>query len=137
MSSANWVIALHFIALWGSVITGLLADWRLSISVLAAVPLGLVMWAAGFMFNMYVVQRARRGTTRHRAEMTRRRYQRIVARTLMNLGIGLAFRSWLTLLVSALLIPFYAAASRNRQRYLEYLRTGMQDEAFPDRMRKG
>ena len=72
----------------------------------------------------------------HRAEMNRRRYQRIAARTLMNIGVALAFRSWLTLLVAAILIPFYATASRSRQRYLEYLRTGMQDDAFPDRMRR-
>lgn len=137
MPTANWVIVLHFVALWGSVITGLMADWRLPISILVAIPLGLLLWAAGFLFNMYVIQRARQEPALHRAEMNRRRYQRIAARTLMNVGVGLAFRSWLTLIVAAILIPFYAAASRSRQRYLEYMRTGMQDDAFPDRTRKG
>ena len=137
MSTANWVIVLHFVALWGSVITGLIADWRLPISNLVAIPVGLILWAAGLLFNMYVIQRARQEPALHRTEMNRRRYQRIAARTLMNVGVAVAFRSWFTLIVAAILIPFYAAASRSRQRYLEYLRTGMQDDAFPDRTRKG
>ena len=128
---------MHFAALWGSVITGLMADWRLPVSNLVAIPMGLILWAAGFLFNMYVIQGARQEPALHRAEMNRRRYQRIAARTLMNIGVALAFRSWFTLIVAAILIPFYAAASRSRQRYLEYLRTGMQDDAFPDRTRKG
>ena len=137
MPTANWVIVLHFAALWGSVLTGLVAGWRLPINNFLAIPLGLLLWALGFWFNMYVIQRARQEPALNRAEMSRRRYLRIAARTLMNIGVAVAFRSWLTLIVAAVLIPFYAAASRSRQRYLEYLRTGMQDDAFPDRTLKG
>jgi hypothetical protein len=136
MPTANWVIALHFIALWGSVLTGLLAGWRLPLSNLVAIPLGLLLWAAGLLFNIYVIQRVRNSPPMRRSEMTGRSYQRITARTLMNLGLGLLFRSWLTLIVAILLIPFYTAASRSRRRYLDYMRTGMQDDAFPDRMQK-
>ena len=118
-------------------ITGLVAGWRLPINNFLAIPLGLLLWALGFWFNMYVIQKARQEPALHRVEMNRRRYQRIAARTLMNIGVAVAFRSWLTLIVAAVLIPFYAAASRSRQRYLEYLRTGMQDDAFPDRTLKG
>jgi hypothetical protein len=42
----------------------------------------------------------------------------------------------LTLIVAVILIPFYAAAARRRQRYLDYMRTGMLSDAFPDRIVK-
>ena len=52
----------------------------------------------------------------------------------MNLGVAIGFGSWLTLIVAAILIPFYAAAARRRERYLDYMRTGMMSDAFPDRV---
>jgi hypothetical protein len=52
----------------------------------------------------------------------------------MNLGIGVAFRSWLTLLVALILIPFYALAAHQRRQYLDYMRSGMLSGAFPDRV---
>jgi hypothetical protein len=136
MPQANWVIILHFILLWGSVITGLAAGWRINIPLAVAVPLGLVIWALGFVYNVSIVRRQRLRLATHRLAASRRGYQRILARTVMNVGVALGFRSWLTLIIAVLLIPFYAAAARRRERYLDYMRTGMLSDAFPDRIVK-
>jgi len=40
------------------------------------------------------------------------------------------------MMVSALLIPLYATAARQRRAYLDYLRTGMLSNAFPHRIRR-
>jgi hypothetical protein len=136
MPQANWVILLHVILLWGSVITGLAAGWRINIPLPVAIPLGAMIWMLGLLYNISVIQRQRRGLATHRAALARRGYLRITARTIMNLGIALGFRSWLTLIFAALLIPFYAAAARRRERYLDYMRTGMLSDAFPDRIVK-
>jgi hypothetical protein len=134
MPQANWVIILHFLLFWGSVITGLAAGWRIGIPLAVAVPLGVLVWLTGFLYNAGIVRRQRQRLARHRSAATRRGYQRILARTVMNLGVALGFRSWLTLIIAALLIPFYAAAARRRERYLDYMRTGMLSDAFPDRI---
>lgn len=136
MPQANWVIVLHFFLLWGSVITGLAAGWRIPIPIYVSLPLGLMIWAVGLLYNLSATQRHRRGPATHRAALARRGYQRIIARTIMNLGVAVGFRSWLTLIVAVILIPFYAAAARRRQRYLDYMRTGMLSDAFPDRIVK-
>ncbi|MEW6555175.1 MAG: hypothetical protein AB1384_12930 [Actinomycetota bacterium] len=117
-------------------ITGLAAGWRINIPLAVAVPLGLLVWAAGFLYNISIVRRRRQRLATHRSAVTRHGYQRILARTAMNLGVALGFRSWLTLIIAALLIPFYAAAARRRERYLDYMRTGMLSDAFPDRVIK-
>jgi len=136
MPQANWVILLHFVLVWGSIITGLAAGWRLPIPIVVSIPLGLMIWALGLLYNVSVTRRYRRGPATHRSALVRRSYQRIAARTIMNLGIAIGFRSWLTLIVAALLIPFYASAANRRQRYLDYMRTGMMSDAFPDRIVK-
>jgi len=122
--------------LWGSVITSLAAEWRINIPLPVAAALGVIIWLLGFLYNASMVRRLRRRPATHRSAITRRGYQRILARTIMNLGIAVGFRSWLTLIVAALLIPFYAAAARRRERYLDYMRTGMLSDAFPDRIVK-
>lgn len=136
MPQANWVIFLHFILLWGSVITGLAAGWRINIPLPVAVPLGVMIWLLGLLYNLSVIQRRQRGLARHRSALARSSYLRITARTIMNLGIALAFRSWLTLIFAVVIIPFYAAAARRRERYLDYMRTGMLSDAFPERIVK-
>ncbi len=136
MPQANWIIWLHFAALWGSVITGLTADWRMPVPIAVCVPLGIMIWALGLLYNLSAIRHSRRGSATHRAALARRSYQRITARTIMNLGIVVGFRSWLTLIVAAVLVPFYAAAARRRQRYLDYMRTGVLSDAFPDRIVK-
>jgi hypothetical protein len=134
MPQANWVIVLHFLVLWGTVATGFMAGWRLPISFVVAVPLGLLLWAAGFLYNLNYARQFKHALPQHRAALARRGYWRIAARTTMNVGIGLGFRSWLTLVAAGLLIPFYAAAARRRRLYLDYMRTGMLSNAFPDRV---
>ena len=134
MPQANWVIILHFVLLWGSVITGLAAGWRIGIPVPVAVPLGLLVWLLGLLYNVSFIQRRRRGLAVRRPALGHRGFLRISARTIMNLGVAIGFGSWLTLIVAAILIPFYAAAARRRERYLDYMRTGMMSDAFPDRV---
>lgn len=136
MPQANWVIIIHFVVLWGSVITSLAASWRVPLPNYVAIPLGIMIWALGFLYNVSVTRRYRRGQAMHRAALARRGYQRITARTIMNLGVAVGFRSWLTLIIAILLIPVYAAAVRRRQRYLDYMRTGVLSDAFPDRIVK-
>jgi hypothetical protein len=134
MPQANWVIFLHFIALWGSVITSTIAGWRLPISWSISLPLGLVLWASGFLYNLYTIKQAGRGRQRSGMGMARRSYQRIFARVVMNLGVGLSFGSWLTMIAGIALAPFYVSAARKRMQYLDYMRTGMLSDAFPDRI---
>lgn len=134
MPQANWIIVLHLILLWGSVATGLVAGWRLPLSNLILVPLGIILWGAGLLYNMHNVKALRQRPALHRSALVRRSYRRILARTMMNLGIGLVFASWLTLIVSLVLIPIYSAAANKRRQYLEYMRSGMQSDVFPDRI---
>jgi hypothetical protein len=134
MPQANWMIVLHFLLVWGSVITGLAAGWRVPVPIVISIPLGLMIWALGLLYNVSLIQRHRRGLATHRAAQARRSYQRITARTIMNLGVAIGFRSWLTLIAAVILIPFYASAARRRQRYMDYMRTGVLSDAFPDRI---
>jgi hypothetical protein len=136
MFQANWVIILHFVLLWGSVGIGLMADWKLPISYLAAIPLGIFLWASGLLYNIYSIRRMRDKPAGHRTALARSGYRRIAARTMMNLGIGLAFRSWPTFLAAIILIPLYSLAASQRRHYLDYMRSGMLSDAFPDRISK-
>jgi hypothetical protein len=136
MPQANWVIIVHFGLLWGSVITSLAAGWRIPMPYYVSVPLGIIVFILGFLYNVSIVNRYRHGEEMHRLALARRGYQRIAARTIMNIGVALGFRSWLTLIIALLLIPVYTSAIRRRQRYLDYMRTGMLSDAFPDRIIK-
>ena len=136
MPQANWIILLHFLALWGSVITGLASRWRVPVPFAVSIPLGAMIWLVGFLYNLNALRSQRTGGASHRAALQRRTYRRIGARTVMNLGVALAFRSWLTVIVSFLLVPLYANAARRRQQYLDYLRTGMMSDAFPHRVKR-
>ncbi len=99
-----------------------------------SLPLGIMIWILGLVYNLRLIQRQKKGLARHRYLMTHGSHQRIAARTLMNLGVAVGSRSWLTLIVVAILVPFYAAAARRRERYLDYMRTGMLSDAFPKRI---
>ncbi len=136
MPQANWMIVLHFVTLWGSIGIGLMAGWKLPIANLVAIPLGIVLWAVGLTYNAYNIRRMREKSAGHRTALARRGYRRIVARTIMNLGFVLAFRSWLTLIVAIILIPFYVLAAHQRRQYQDYMRSGMLSDAFPDRISK-
>jgi hypothetical protein len=95
-----------------------------------------MIWLMGLLYNVSLIRRQRMGKAPHRTVLASRSYLRITARTVMNLGIVVGSRSWLTLIVAAILIPFYAAAARRRERYLDYMRSGMLSDAFPDRIVK-
>lgn len=134
MPQANWIILLHFLLLWGSVITGLASQWRIPLPLSLSLPLGAMIWLLGVFYNLSTLRRQRLNAESHRLAVQKRVYHRIAARTVMNLGVVVASRSWLTLVVTALLIPLYANAARRRQQYLDYLRTGMLSDAFPHRV---
>ncbi len=136
MPQANWVILVHFGLLWGTVIISLAAGWIIPMPPYVAIPLGIILWLLGLLYNVSIINRHRRGGEMHSIALARRGYQRIVARTVMNLGVALGFRSWLTVIIALLLIPVYTSAIRRRQRYLDYMRTGMLSDAFPDRIVK-
>jgi len=136
MPQANWIILLHFAAVWLSVITSLMAGWHLPLSYSLSIPLGLMVWFLGFLVNLRLIRISAVASARTQASQVRKSYRRIFARTIMNLGISLTFRSWFTMMVSALLIPLYATAARQRRAYLDYLRTGMLSNAFPHRIRR-
>ncbi|NPV58684.1 MAG: hypothetical protein HPY75_03345 [Actinobacteria bacterium] len=134
MPQANWIILLHFLLLWGSVITGLASQWRIPLPLYLSLPMGAMIWLLGVFYNLSTLRRQRLNAESHRLAVQKRVYHRIAARTVMNLGVVVASRSWLTLIVTALLIPLYANAARRRQQYLDYLRTGMLSDAFPHRV---
>jgi hypothetical protein len=133
MPQANWVIILHTIVLWGSVFAGLTAGWRLPVSYALLAPLGIIVWVSGFLYNLKNIRRFRRRPALSREDLASKGYRRIFGRTAMNLGVGLASGSWLTLIAAALLIPFYVMAANQRRQYLDYLRSGMLSDVFPDR----
>lgn len=113
-----------------------MANWRLPVSYAVAIPLGVILWGTALIYNLHDVQKFRQSLASHRTALAHRGYRRIAARTLMNLGIGLAFRSWLTLIVAAALVPFYIEAAKKRRQYIDYLRSGILSDAFPDRISK-
>ncbi|MDY6795503.1 MAG: hypothetical protein SWK76_09550 [Actinomycetota bacterium] len=136
MPQANWILVLHFLALWGSVATSLMAGWLLPLSNWISLPLGMAVWLAGFTYNLYSMKRYKNEPSQQRSTIARRGYHRITARTIMNLGVAVLFRSWFTLIIAVILVPFYMVALRRRQQYLDYLRTGMMSDAFPERTRR-
>ncbi len=134
MPQGNWIIPLHFMAIWMSVATSLMAGWSIGLQPYVSFPLGFVIWSTGFFLNLRVLEGQRRRKATHSKAHVERSYRRIAARTVMNLGIALAFRSWLTMMTAGILIPFYLEAAKKRRMYLDYLRTGMLHDAFPHRI---
>lgn len=136
MSQGNWIVFVHFIAIWLSVLTSLVAGWSLSIHYYISFPIGCLVWLLGLLINLRQLRNSRMSPSTHRRWHSQFSQQRIAARTVMNVGVALAFRSWFTLLVAGLLIPLYISAARKRRAYLDYLRTGMLSDAFPHRIRR-
>lgn len=124
---------MHFALLWGSVVTGLAAGWRIGVPLPLAIPIGLAIWLLGFLYNLSLVNRQRRRLP-SRLTSIRHSYLRIMARSLMNLGVAIGSTTWLTLIAVAILVPLYTAAAHRRERYLDYVRNGMMSGAFPDRI---
>ncbi len=119
MPQGNWIVFMHFIAVWLSVVISLMARWSMSVKVYVLLPLGIMTWALGFLLNMHLLRSSRERPALYQAAQLRRIYLRITARTIMNVGIALAFRSWFTLLVTGILIPFYVSAGKARRVYLD------------------
>lgn len=134
MPQGNWIILLHLLAIWMSVATSLMAGWSISLRPYITLPLGFMLWLLGFFFNLRLIETRRRKRATHSRAHVQESYRRITARTVMNLGIALAFRSWLTMIVAGLLIPLYIEAAKRQRMYLDYLRTGTLSDAFPNRI---
>jgi hypothetical protein len=120
MPQENLVVALHFLFLWGTVIAGLEAGLLLPFSKLIAIPLGAALWAIGLFYNFHLIQ-TRRAQSPHVRSLPPRSNERIAARTLMNLGIALGFRSWLTIITAFLLIPLHLWSARRTMEYLGFI----------------
>lgn len=134
MPQGNWIILLHFVLMWMSVATSLMAGWSMPLRPYISLPLGLIIWLLGFFLNLRVMETQRRRRATHSRAHVQQSYRRIAARTVMNLGIALGFRSWLTMLIAGILIPFYFEAAKRQRMYQDYLRTGMLHDAFPNRI---
>jgi len=131
MSDGSWIIPVHFLVVWGSVLISIASRWRMRLPLGAALGLGIAIWLAAMVLNASRVRRFRAGDTR--MTFRQRESSRILARTLMNIGISVLFKSWLTLIVSFLMVPVYLYASRVRERFLHYLHTGIWEQAMPGR----
>ncbi len=135
MPQENLLVILHFMLLWGSVILGLVAGLLLPISNLISIPLGVILWGLGFFYNYHLIQ-TRRPYNPHRPTAGQKSYERIVARTLMNLGIAFGFRSWLTIIAAVILIPPYAWVAGKKREYLDFRHERNITDVFPDRSRR-
>lgn len=131
MSDASWIIPVHFLLIWGSVLISLASHWKIQLPLGAAMGLGAALWLSATALNASRVSRFRAGSARR--TFRQREASRILARTFMNLGISIFFRSWFTFIVTFMMIPVYYHASRVRERFLHYLRTGIWDQALPGR----
>ncbi len=128
------LLLINIFFIWGSAILfSVVLKWRLPIPLWAGVVFGIILWIAGLLFAMQVTaerRRLRRGTARpgtHLMGLVAHPYA--TSRLMMNLGIGLAFRSWVTLIIAVLLYPAYTLLAKRRrsalsvnQRQLENLR---------------
>ena len=77
MPQANWIILLHFLALWGSVITGLASRWRVPVPFAVSIPVGTMIWLVGFLYNLNALRDQRADNASHRAALQRHTYRRI------------------------------------------------------------
>ncbi|MHB8780464.1 MAG: hypothetical protein ACYC55_03645 [Candidatus Geothermincolia bacterium] len=119
MLATPGLLLINLVLVWGSVVAGLLLKWRLLfLPFWLAIPLGVLGWLAGLGVSCGA-----------RAERRRRRrnggggiprftgiagYPFATARLMMNLGVGLAFRSWPTLIVACLFYPVAVAVAKRR-----------------------
>jgi hypothetical protein len=107
MASMQWLVVVQLVLVWGSVIIGLLTGWRMPLPRWAAIPAGLAIWFGGLILNLQGRKRFREVMGPGGLKARKRGYPLIAGRTAMNLGIALAFRSWPTLVATALLLAFY------------------------------
>jgi len=109
----------EFVAVLASVLIAYVTHWRMPISPWIAAPTGLVLWACGFMYTMYLRGKWKEAAERHERPARRRGFPFVEARAAMHLGVALGFRSWPTLivaLVSAAVNLWLAISLRRRLR---------------------
>ncbi len=126
------LLALNILFIWGSAILfSMVLKWRLPIPLWAGMTFGVLLWIAGFLFAIQVTaerRRLRRGTARagtHLMGLVAHPFA--TARLMMNLGIGLAFRSWVTLIIAVLLYPMYTLLARRRRSALSVNRRQLEN----------
>lgn len=91
----------EFVAVLASVAVAYITHWRMPISPWIAAPIGLVLWACGFMYTMYLRGKWKEARERRERPTRRRGFPFVEARAAMHLGVALGFRSWPTLIVAA------------------------------------
>ncbi len=118
--------------IWGSAILfSVVLKWRLPIPLWAGLVFGVLLWIAGLLFAIQVTaerRRMRRGTARagtHLMGLVAHPYA--TSRLTMNLGVALAFRSWVTLIIAVLLYPLYTMLARRRRSALSVNRRQLEN----------
>jgi hypothetical protein len=107
----------EFAAVLASVAIAYATHWRIPVSPWVAAPIGLVLWACGFIYTMHLRSEWKEATERRRRPARRRGFPFVEARAAMHLGVAIGFRSWPTLIVAAacLAINLWLAISMRRR----------------------
>ncbi len=118
--------------IWGSAILfSVVLEWRLPIPLWAGLVFGILLWIAGLLFAIQVTaerRRLRRGTARAGTRlMGLVAHPYATSRLMMNLGVALAFRSWVTLIIAVLLYPLYTMLARRRRSALSVNRRQLEN----------
>ncbi len=126
------LLLINIFFIWGSaVLFSVVLEWRLPIPLWAGLVFGVLLWLAGLMFAMQVTaerRRMRRGTAQPGTRlMGLVAHPYATARLMMNLGIGLAFRSWVTLIIAVLLYPVYTLLAKRRRSALSVNRRQLEN----------
>lgn len=129
---APGLLLVNIFFIWGSAILfGVVLKWRLPIPLWAGLVFGILLWIAGLLFAIQVTaerRRLRRGTARSGTHlMGLVAHPFATTRLMMNLGMALAFRSWVTLIIAILLYPMYTLMAKRRRSALSVNRRQLEN----------
>jgi type IV secretory pathway TrbD component len=97
MQNIQWIFLSELVLIWGSVILGFAAHWRIPLSPWIAAPIGLALWIFGFIFTLHLRKELKEVREKRVRPVRRRGYPMVEARAAMHFGVALGFRSWPTL----------------------------------------
>ena len=126
------LLLINVFFIWGSAILfSVVLNWRLPIPLWAGLVFGILLWMAGLLLAIKVTaerRRLRRGTARSGTHlMGLVAHPFATTRLMMNLGIALAFRSWVTLIIAVLLYPLYTMLAKRRRSALSVNRRQLEN----------
>ena len=138
------LLLINVFFIWGSAILfSLILKWRLPVPLWAGLVFGRLLWIAGSLLAILVRaerRRLRRGTARSGTHlMGLVAHPFATSRLMMNLGIALAFRSWVTLVIAILLYPTYTLLAKRRRSALSVNRRQLESlrrNYSPGRLRR-